>query len=1286
MQAADEVAKGAREHGATDVPLETAGQQSQPPIGTVPSSPPTPEPVDFEKSGKGHYVPINASTDDQKSTGVSVKRAEAEFAQLSRELSNYSQQHRQLSRVASHKDNAEKDIEKTGSSSDESEVFDLEDTLRGSRQIEVDSGIKSKSIGVFWNNLTVSGIGGVRNIVKTFPDSFVSFFNVPGLVMRTLGIGRKGSEFNILQDFKGVARPGEMVLVLGKPGSGCTTFLKVISNQRFGYTNVDGEVLYGPFDAKTFAKRYRGEAVYNQEDDVHHATLTVGQTLGFALELKTPGKRPTGMSKADFKEKVIDLLLRMFNIEHTENTVVGGAFVRGISGGERKRVSIAEMMVSSACICAWDNTTRGLDASTASDYSKSLRILTNIYKATTFVSLYQASENICSQFDKVMVIDAGRQVYFGPTNEARAYFEGLGFKEKPRQTTPDYLTGCTDAFEREYKEGYSAVNAPHDPDSLAKAFRDSKAFERLNEEMTVYREDLKNQEESFREFELAHHEAKRKHTTKSSVYTAPLYLQIWAIMQRQFLKQWQDKFGLAVSWATQILIAILLGTVWRDLPQTSSGAFTRGGLLFISLLFNAFQAFGELAATMLGRPIINKHRAFTFHRPSALWLAQVSVDVIFAAARILVFAIMVYFLCGLAREPGAFFIYVLTILSGYLAMTLFFRTVGCLCPDFDVALRVAVIIITLFVITSGYLIQFSKEQVWLRWPFYFNSLGLGFSTLMLNEFSRIDLTCTAESLIPSGPGYTNISHQVCTLLGGSPGSLIVPGSSYVSTSFAYEPGDLWRNYGIIVVLIVLFLLLNVFLGEFVNWGAGGRTVTYFVKEDEERKKLNEELMHKKQSRLQKGDEQQGSDLNITSEAVLTWEGLNYDVPVPSGRLRLLNDVYGYVRPGSLTALMGASGAGKTTLLDVLAARKNIGVISGDILVDGIAPGTSFQRGTSYAEQLDVHESTQTVREALRFSADLRQPYETPQEDKYAYVEEVISLLEMEDIADAIIGSPESGLAVEQRKRVTIGCELAAKPELLLFLDEPTSGLDSQSAWNIVRFLKKLSAAGQCILCTIHQPNSALFESFDRLLLLQKGGECVYFGDIGDDASVLIDYFRRNGASCPSNANPAEWMLDAIGAGTTPRLGNRDWGDVWRDSPELVQTKQDIIRIKDERVKEVGGHPKTDQKEYATPLMHQIRVVNKRTQLAFWRSPNYGFTRLFNHVALALITGLAYLQLDDSRASLQDRVFIIFQVTVMPALILAQVEPKYDMSRLIFYRESAAKAYKQVLPHPKSILS
>ncbi|KIX09317.1 uncharacterized protein Z518_00396 [Rhinocladiella mackenziei CBS 650.93] len=1232
--------------------------------------------VEVADHQKGYRPSTDSYGLQHPTSGVDVERAEKDFAELSRELSAIS---RRMSRTQSKTSAAkERDLEKATSSSEyaSEDVFDLETTLRGNREADHAAGIKSKYIGVIWENLTVRGIGGTKNFVKVFPDAFIDFFNVPGTIMSIFGLGKRGKEFNILQNFRGVVKPGEMVLVLGRPGSGCTTFLKVIANQRFGYTGIDGEVLYGPFDASTFSKRYRGEAVYNQEDDVHHPTLTVGQTLGFALDTKTPGKRPAGMSKAEFKEKIINLLLKMFNIEHTIHTIVGNPFMRGISGGERKRVSIAEMMVTRATVCAWDNSTRGLDASTALDYAKSLRIMTNIYKTTTFVSLYQASESIYNQFDKVMVIDEGRQVFFGPAKEARAYFEGLGFLEKPRQTTPDYLTGCTDEFEREYKPGRSLENAPSTPDSFVEAFNQSVYSEKLVRDMADYRESIREEKQIYDDFAAAHREAKRKHTPKSSVYSVPFYLQIWALMRRQYLIKWQDKFSLVVSWITSIVVAIIVGTVWLDQPKTSAGAFTRGGVLFIALLFNAFQAFAELASTMLGRPIVNKHRAYTFHRPGALWLAQILVDLAFASVQIFVFSVIVYFMTGLVRTPGAFFTFVLIIIAGYLSMTLFFRTVGCLCPDFDYAIKFAAVIITLFVITSGYLIQDQSQQVWLRWIFYINALGLGFAAMMMNEFMRLTMRCTSESLIPSGPGYDNIDNQVCTLAGSEAGSTEVSGTAYVKTGFSYNPSDLWRNFGIIVALIAFFLVTNVVLGEMVKYGAGGRTVTYFTKENRERKELNEKLQERKRRRQTKQDAEDRSELNITSKAVLTWENLTYDVPTPSGPLRLLKDVFGYVRPGQLTALMGASGAGKTTLLDVLAARKNIGVIGGDILVDGQKPGIGFQRGTSYAEQLDVHESTQTVREALRFSADLRQPYEVPREQKYAYVEEVLCLLELENLADAIIGNPESGLSVEERKRVTIGVELAAKPQLLLFLDEPTSGLDSQSAFNIVRFLRKLAAAGQAILCTIHQPNSALFENFDRLLLLQKGGETVYFGEIGKDAQVLLSYFRKYGADCPPDANPAEWMLDAIGAGIAPRIGNRDWGEIWRDSDELATAKAEIVEMKTQRQREVANEPKLDEKEYASPLWHQIKVVSWRTHLAFWRSPNYGFTRLFNHVAVALLSGLAFLQLDDSRSSLQYRVFVIFQVTIIPALILAQVEPMYDLSRLIFYRESAAKAYKQ----------
>jgi ATP-binding cassette subfamily G (WHITE) protein 2 (SNQ2) len=1202
-------------------------------------------------------------------TGVSVKDAQADFRDLQRELSRISRASR---RSGANAEKGEKGLESQAS---EDEVqFDLEAALRGGLDAEREAGIRPKHIGVYWDDLTVKGMGGLANYVRTFPDAFVSFFDVITPTLNMLGLGKKGVEVTILDKFRGVCKPGEMVLVLGKPGSGCTTFLRAIANQRQGYTAVEGDVRYGPFTAKEF-KKYRGEATYNAEDDLHHPTLSVEQTLGFALDVKMPAKLPAGITRQRFKDDVISLMLKMFNIEHTRNTVVGGALVRGVSGGERKRVSIAEMLITNACILSWDNSTRGLDASTALDFTKSLRIQTNLYKTTTFVSLYQASENIYRQFDKVLVIDGGKQVYFGPATEARAYFEGLGFAPRPRQTTPDYVTGCTDEFERQYAEGRLPANAPHSPETLEAAFRESQFARQLDQEMVAYKDNLAAEARRHEDFLVAVSEQKRGGAGKKSVYTVGFHHQVWALMKRQFVLKMQDRLTLILSWIRSIVVAIVLGTLYLRLPQTSSSAFSKGGLMFISLLFNAFQAFSELPGTMLGRPIVNKHKAYAFHRPSALWIAQIFVDQAFSASQILLFSIIVYFMTNLVREAGAFFTFYLLLLSGNIAMTLFFRIIGCASPDFDSAIKFAVLVITFFITTSGYLIQYQSERVWLRWIYWINPLGLIFSGMMENEFGKIDMTCTSESLIPGGPGYDDINHQVCTLAGSKPGTLLVSGSDYVNQGFSYNPGDLWRNWGIVAVLIVFFLVMNVVLGELVKFGMGGNQAHVFQKPSAERKRLNEALTKKREEKNKAhGQEEPESDLKINSESILTWEGLVYDVPVPSGTRRLLNNVYGYVRPGQLTALMGASGAGKTTLLDVLAGRKNIGVIGGDILVDGFKPGKEFQRNTSYAEQLDMHDPSQTVREALRFSADLRQPHETPRSEKYEYVEDIIALLEMETFADAIIGSPEEGLTVEQRKRVTIGVELAARPQLLLFLDEPTSGLDSQSAFNIVRFLKKLAAAGQAILCTIHQPNAALFENFDRLLLLKSGGRCVYFGDIGKDASILRDYLAHHGAVAQDTDNVAEFMLDAVGAGSAPRIGNRDWADIWEDSPELANVKDEIMQMKEAR-KAAGEQVNPDlQKEYATPLANQLKVVIKRTNLAFWRSPNYLFTRLFSHVTIALITGLTYLNLDDSRASLQYRVFVMFQVTVLPAIILSQVEVLFHVKRAIFFREQSSKMY------------
>ncbi|KAL8291281.1 hypothetical protein RQP46_002259 [Phenoliferia psychrophenolica] len=1225
-------------------------------------------------SASTHIDPTSPSSKDTTSPPhVDVALAEKEFESLRRELTRTSSLHRTIT--------GQKDPEK-GDGGDEDD-FDLLEYMTDSNARRGEHGFRRKALGVVWSGLTVTGAGGMKIFIRTFPDAIKEFLLSPVFMILKHTSLFTPKPKNLLSEFDGCAKPGEMVLVLGRPGSGCTTFLKTIANQRGGYLSVDGDVSYGGIPAEVMGKQYRGEVVYNQEDDVHQATLTVGQTIKFALSTKTPGKRLPAQTRQLFQQQVMDLLLKMLGISHTRDTMVGSAFVRGVSGGERKRVSIAEMMAARASVCSWDNSSRGLDASTALDYAKSLRIITDVFSMTTFVSLYQAGEGIYDQFDKVLVIDEGQQVYFGPAKEARAYMVGLGFEDLPRQTSADYLTGCTDPNERHLDPSRDPSTVPTTAARLAEAYRSSKIYSTMQVEKEAFMAQIEREKKDQEEFEAAVREDKRKGVGKKSPYTVSIFTQVQSLVVRQLQIKLQNKLELYVSFATAVIVALISGSVYLQLPQSSAGAFTRGGVIFISILFNAFQAFNELPTQMMGRAIMWKHQRFAFYPPAALSLAATLADAPISCFQILIFSIIVYFMAGLASGAGAFFTFYIVVLGGFFSLAAFFRLLGTMCANYDVAARLASILITLMITYSGYLIPVYSMKRWLFWIYYINPLNYAFQAAMENEFGRIDLTCDGSYITPYNVGGltkypTDLGpNQVCTLLGSTPGSNVVPGRDYIKAAFEYDVGDLWLNFGITIIFFLAFNIIQAYAVDKFKHGADAPQINVFRKEDNETKELNGKLQDNKAA-FRRGEAEQDLSNLIETRKPFTWENLCYTVPVPGGHRQLLDNVFGYVKPGTVTALMGASGAGKTTLLDVLANRKNVGVIGGTVLIAGRPIGKDFQRGTAYVEQLDTHEHTATIREAFRFSAYLRQPAHVSKEDKDKYVEDVIQLLELEDLADAMIGFPGFGLDVEARKRVTIGVELASKPQLLLFLDEPTSGLDGQSAFNIVRFLRKLAAAGQAILVTVHQPNSLLFEHMDRLLLLKSGGRTVYFGDIGKDSNVIRSYFAKNGALCPENANPAEYMLEAIGAGSRRQVGKKDWADIWRDSEELVEVQAQIQALKAEGLKIEESSDASLQKEYSSTFQHQLAVVSRRTMTAFWRSPDYGFTRLFNHISIALCVGLTFLNLGNSVAALQYRVFAIFFVTVLPAIIISQVEPTFIMGRNIFIRESSSKMYSQIV--------
>ena len=579
---------------------------------------------------------------------------------------------------------------------------------------------------------------------------------------------------------------------------------------------------------------------------------------------------------------------------------------------------------------------------------------------------------------------------------------------------------------------------------------------------------------------------------------------------------------------------------------------------------------------------------------------------------VFLFDLIIYMMSNLGRTASQFFISLLFLWITTMTMYAFFRSIGSLVGSLDVATQITGVAIQAIVVYTGYLIPPKKMHPWFSWIRWVNPLQYSFEGLMANEFAPLTINCVPPFLVPLGPGAVP-AYQSCTLQGSKPGSTTVSGADYIEVAFSYSRSHLWRNVGILAAFFLGFVALTALGMELKAPNKNGGTVTVYKRgqvpkdvakamdssaspddlEKHNSTDSNTIAAPVARKEMPDGSSSENADEGIAkNETIFTWQHVNYTIPFDGGERKLLHDVQGYVRPGHLTALMGSSGAGKTTLLNTLAQRINFGVVTGDFLVDGRALPVSFQRSSGFAEQMDIHEPTATVREALRFSARLRRPVEVSLEEKYNYVERIIVLLEMEDIAGAIVGKIGSGLNQEQRKRLTIGVELASKPDLLMFLDEPTSGLDSAAAFNIVRFLRKLADAGQAICCTIHQPSAVLFEFFDELILLKSGGRLVFHGELGKDSRHLLDYFESNGGKrCPESTNPAEYMLEVIGAGD-PDYDGPDWGDIWEQSTEKQARTDDIQEMLEARRGASTTNEVNDQREFAMPLGTQIYVVGK----------------------------------------------------------------------------------------------
>ncbi|KAF2137150.1 uncharacterized protein K452DRAFT_236344 [Aplosporella prunicola CBS 121167] len=1048
------------------------------------------------------------------------------------------------------------------------------------------------------------------------------------LLRGAVGAARR-REKTVLQGFDGVVESGELLLVLGPPGAGCSTLLKAIAGELHGLRlDQQSYINYQGICADQMHDEFRGQAMYTSgATEAHTAALSVGDTLAFAARTRAPRRLVGGVARERWVQHMRDVAMAMFSVSDFAD-----ARVDSVGAAVRRRVGIAEATLSRAPLQCWDECTRGLSAADALEFCRSLRVQADLMGATACVSLYQASQAAYDVFDKVTLLYEGQQIFFGRVDEARDFFVAMGFECAPRQSTADFLTGLTSPAERRVRPGFQCI-VPRTPDDFVRVWRASEEYRRLLRDIKEYHGKYAIGGDHLHSFALSKRAQQARLTRAKSPYTLSYAQQVWLCLWRCAKCSRTDARRISMQTFGYAVVSVILGSVFYNLPPGTESFYQRGALLFFAILACVLSSSLEIQAVYALRPVVEKHARHALYHPSAEALASTIAIMPRRALEVLVFTVPFYFMANLRREPGAFLF--LLLISFFLSLTLalLFRSVASISRTPSQATVLAILLALSMIIFSGLPLPVPHMRGWIRWTNYLDPVAYAFEALMVNEFDGKKFAC--EAFVPDYPDAKG-DNRVCLAVGAVEGADTVKGDAFVKAAFQYFPAHQWSCFYILVGYAFFFLLVYLLSTEFVRAKKPKGEILVFQRGHAPHPVSDDIEISALRSPQKRRDSATASVIPQTP--TFHWQDLCYNIKTKNGQRRVLDDVDGWVKAGSLTAIMGVSEAAKTALLDFLADRVTIGVVSGEVMMDGLPRNKNFQYTMGYVQQQDLHPPTSTVREALNFSALMRRPAHVPKKEKLEYVSEVLNLLDMENYADAFIGFPGEGLNTSQRRRLTIAIELVAKPTLLL-VDDPTSSLDAQTAWTICTALEQLSNSGQAVLCALHQAPAPLLSRFDRLLLLAADGKPVYCGDTGPGCASVIKYFEERGASpCPEAANPAEWLLQVAsasvpgaGAGGAPDAAGF-WPQAWKDSGEARVLREELRRLGELPLRRCvldvdaagqGVGERTRRSAFAAPFLLQLREATKRALLLRWREGPYLLSRMLLSVVVAVLIGLAF---------------------------------------------------------------
>ncbi|CAK4186532.1 unnamed protein product [Aphanomyces euteiches] len=1071
----------------------------------------------------------------------------------------------------------------------------------------------------------------------------------------------------ILHPTTGVFKPGTMTLILGQPGSGKSSFLKALAGvfHTSKKTRIEGSITYNGKTKYDLDRRLAQFVSYTGQRDHHYHTLMVQDTLEFAHKCAGGAVPPhvldaltNGTPEENAQAKQIikalhevypEVVVEQLGLSNCKDTIVGNAMLRGVSGGERKRVTLGEMEFGMKQVSLMDEISTGLDAAATFDIIKAQQSAARQLKKTIVIALLQPGPGVFDLFDDLILLNEGHVMYHGPRSSALSYFESLGFHRPPHRDVADFLLDLGAAQQDQYVVA-STGSAPRVPSDYAVLFQQS----------SFYRDTLSYINTPTHPALLADSE---KHMATTPEFYNSFFSNVMLLTKRQLTVLARDRVFVISTIVMALVMALLYASSFYQMDPQQPLVVV--GVIFQSLLFFITSQLPKLPIILENRTIFYKQRDANFFSTLSYVIANTISHIPFAIVETLVFGSVMYWMTGFVNDMFAFMTFMFVLLLVSFVFSAWFFLVGCLSPDLNVAQAVAILSLMVFVMFNGFVIVERDIPDYFVWAYWINPVAWMMRGLMINQYSTAPFQVDVYKGVPYKDVY-NMTMGDAMLKSFN----VSTDSKWIGYAFYYMAGCYF-----------LFTFLSFVLLEYKRYDSDNHDNITSPSDT-----IDTDLAGYKEIPTSPvlDSQSHASVLNEVMAAVvpvtLAFQNLGYSVPNPKKGepdLQLINGVSGYALPGTITALMGSTGAGKTTLMDVIAGRKKAGKITGEILLNGYpATDLALQRCTGYCEQMDIHSDSATFREALTFSAMLRQPSEVSTEAKLAFVEECLSLLELTNLGDTIV----RGSSLEQMKRLTIGVELAAAPSVL-FLDEPTSGLDARSAKLVMSGIRKIASTGRTVVCTIHQPSAEVFEMFDSLLLLKRGGQTVYFGDLGKKAASLIDYFTRIPESPPlfDGVNPATWMLECIGAGVEvkTKASNIDFVHVFEQSQEYKHLQAGLENYA--RPSADAPELKFAKKRAANPAT-QCQMLVQRFMRMYWRTPSYNWTRILIAIILSVLFGLVFCRLNyHTFAGANSGVGMIYLSAIFLCLIsFNSVLPLATADREAFYRERASQTYSSTV--------